>query len=123
MRSPGSLLAMEMPKVAEQVWSLAHQAVENEDVAELLALLSAGGDVNEVEPYSGFSLLHHAIDVERDAAAQTGEPLSVEMTRLLVEHGADLGLRDRDGRSPLQLAVSVGHLPAAEIIRDRQGDP
>jgi ankyrin repeat protein len=47
-------------------------------------------------------------------AAQNGQ---VEMVRLLLEHGADLGARAADGRSALDFALENGHQAAADLLR------
>ncbi|MGA5763996.1 ankyrin repeat domain-containing protein [Nonomuraea bangladeshensis] len=75
--------------------SPAHFAVEMEDAEKLQALLDEGADVHE-EHY-GLTLLHHAIDVEVDGHAQTGDPLHVDMTALLLANGADPRRRSGGG--------------------------
>ena len=56
----------------------AHQAVELGQLDELTRLLDAGSDPNEV--WSNMTLLLHAIDMEADGAAQTGQPLDAACT-------------------------------------------
>jgi uncharacterized protein len=68
--------------------SAAHAAVETGDVDALRELLDSGAaDIHE--EYGGMTLLHHAIDIEIDGHAQTGEPLSVSVTAYLLARGAD----------------------------------
>ncbi len=92
----------------------AHAAVEHERLDELRRLLDAGWDVDDPTD-DGMTLLHHAIDIEVDAAAQTGSPLSVELTRLLVARGADLRRRWRE-KTPLEAATECGHYLAVQVI-------
>lgn len=97
------------------VWSPAHNAVEMSDIESLVSLLDSGTDVDD--PTSdGCTLLHHAIDLEVDSAAQTGESLKVGLTRLLVERGADLDHRWH-GQTPLEVAEHRGHHLAVAVIR------
>jgi uncharacterized protein len=68
--------------------SPAHLAVEHQDLEALAQLLRSGGaDVHE--EHDGLTLLHHAVDVELDSHNQTGEPLHVDTTALLLALGAD----------------------------------
>lgn len=62
-------------------------ALEQDDLEELCRLLDAGWDVHE--EFDGFTLLHAAVDGEIDGHAQTGKPLHVDATALLLSKGAD----------------------------------
>lgn len=93
----------------------AHEAIEQNHLDDLERLLSAGWDVDDVAT-DGMTLLHHAIDVEVDAAAQTGNPLTVEMTKMLIRYGADLTHRWL-GKTPQEAAVSRGHTLAVDAIK------
>jgi ankyrin repeat protein len=84
-------------------------------------LVNEGADVNQADPDGQWTHLHHAIDVEADAAAQTGEPLTVEVTRLLLELGADPTIADHRGRTALQEAEYRGHVLALQLGRDPTG--
>ena len=88
--------------------------MEHERLDELRRLLDSGWDVDDPTD-DGMTLLHHAIDIEVDAAAQTGEPLAVELTELLVLRGADLGHRWH-GQTPLEAANERGHHLAVKVI-------
>lgn len=94
----------------------AHLAVEHEDLPKLRELLDAGADLEDPDE-QGFTLLLHAIDIERDGANQTGEPLHVSMTAFLLARGADPLRRDCLGMTPLDFAETTGHWLAAELIR------
>jgi ankyrin repeat protein len=96
-------------------WSHAHEAVEQEDLTSLVEILDSGADVDDPD-WDGATLLHHAIDVEVGGAAQTGQPLRAELTRLLVSRGSNLGWRWR-GQTPLETALARGHYLAVDAIR------
>jgi uncharacterized protein len=93
----------------------AHIAVENEDLPELRRLLDAGADVQDPDEF-GTTLLHRAVDAESDRTAQTGGPLHVDMTALLLAHGADPSARDGKGQTPRDWAVSQRHWLAQELF-------
>ena len=97
----------------------AHAAVEHERLDELERLLDAGWDVDDATS-DGMTLLHHAIDVELDGATQTGSPLGVALTSLLVVRGADLDHRWH-GQTPLEAATDRGHHLAVKAIRFAAG--
>ncbi|TDC24498.1 ankyrin repeat domain-containing protein [Streptomyces sp. 8K308] len=95
--------------------SPANRAVENHDLLALREALDAGADVEEAQ--FGSSLLHHAVDVERDGATQRGTPLHVDMTVLLLARGADPTRRSSStGMSPEELAKVSGHWLATELF-------
>ncbi|WP_435589513.1 ankyrin repeat domain-containing protein [Micromonospora chalcea] len=62
------------------------------------------------------TLLHHAVDVEGDGALQSGRPLHVDVTALLLARVASPDAVDRDGRTPLDCARANGHWLAAELL-------
>ena len=96
-------------------WSAAHNAVELEDLPQLRDLLDAGADV-EGDGGDGWTLLRHAIDIEVDGHIQTGKPLHVDATALLLSRGAD-PLREHNGKSALDEAIERGHWLAVEVMR------
>ncbi|ADG74166.1 hypothetical protein Cfla_1266 [Cellulomonas flavigena DSM 20109] len=62
-------------------------------------------------------LLHHAIDVEIDSHVQSGEPLHVDATALLLARGADpLRAAGLPAESALDMARRRGHWLAVELI-------
>lgn len=79
-------------------WTPAHHAVEHDDAEALARLLANGADPDEV--FSNMTLLTHAIDAEGDGSLQTGEPLTVHITAVLLAFGADPELADPDGHTP-----------------------
>ncbi|MFP8903519.1 ankyrin repeat domain-containing protein [Streptomyces atacamensis] len=93
----------------------AHQAVECEDAETLARLLADGTDPDEV--CDNLTLLTHAIDIEGDSALQSGRPLTVHTTAILLAFGADPRLPDLDGRTPMELAASYDHRPAIRLLQ------
>ncbi len=93
----------------------AFEAIEVGDLTALRAALDAGVDVNLVR--DGLTLLHAAIDVEADNHAQTGEPLHVDATALLIARGADPSLVPPGGISAEHFALHTGHWLAQELFK------
>ncbi|MGY3678121.1 ankyrin repeat protein [Streptomyces sp. TE33382] len=96
-------------------WTPAHHAVEHEDAETLARLLANGADPDEV--FSSMTLLTHAIDTEGDGALQSGQPLTVHTTAVLLAFGADPELADPDGRTPLGIATYYAHDLAVQLLR------
>lgn len=96
-------------------WTPAHHAVEHEDVETLAQLLAGGSDPDEV--FSNMTLLTHAIDVEGDSSLQSGQPLTVHTTAVLLAFGADPELADPDGHTPMDMANLYGHDLAVRLLR------
>jgi hypothetical protein len=91
-------------------------ALEQDDLGELRRLLDAGWDVHE--EFNGFTLLHAAVDGEIDGHVQTGEPLHVDATALLLSKGAD-PMRPSHGGSGVSahhMAFVTGHWMAFELF-------
>ena len=97
--------------------SPAHRAVEHSDLVTLARLLRSG-EVDIHEEDDGLTLLHHAIDVELDAHVQTGEPLHVDLTALLLALGADPRRGSGGGVGPTaeHVAFVNGHWLASCLI-------
>ncbi|MFG2775048.1 ankyrin repeat domain-containing protein [Streptomyces sp. NPDC048350] len=96
-------------------WTPAHYAVEHEDAEALARLLANGSDPDEV--FSNMTLLTHAIDAEGDGALQSGKPLTMHTTAVLLAFGADPELADPDGRTPLGMATYYAHDLAIQLLR------
>ncbi|MET7746709.1 ankyrin repeat domain-containing protein [Streptomyces sp. NPDC005385] len=100
-------------------WTPAHYAVEHDDAQALARLLAHGADPDEV--FHNMTLLTHAIDAEGDGSLQSGEPLTVHLTAVLLAFGAAPELADPDGRSPLDMAARYGHDLAVDLLRAHIG--
>ncbi len=96
-------------------WTPAHHAVEHEDAETLARLLAHGTDPDEA--FSNMTLLTHAIDAEGDGSLQSGQPLTVHTTAVLLAFGADPELADPDGRTPMDIAKHYGHDLAVKLLR------
>jgi hypothetical protein len=96
-------------------WSAAHEAVELEDLIRLRALLDADHDAED-DDGDGWTLLRHAMDTEIDGHIQTGNPLDVDVTALLLARGAD-PLRECNGVPAVAEAELRGHWLAIELMR------
>ncbi|MFI0967937.1 ankyrin repeat domain-containing protein [Streptomyces sp. NPDC021080] len=99
----------------ENTCTPAHRAVENEDAETLAQLLAKGVDPDEI--CHDMTLLTHAVDAEGDGALQSGKPLTVHTTAVLLAFGADPQLPGPDGLTPIGLAVSYGHHLAVELLQ------
>jgi len=102
-----------------RIWNPLHAAIENERVNIIIYLLASGADVDY--PCNGMPPLHHAIDLEIDAATQADETDYPEpvVTRILLDAGADVNSKDASGMTPLQMAIERGHRKAARLLRSR----
>ncbi|MEU6497425.1 ankyrin repeat domain-containing protein [Streptomyces sp. NPDC046984] len=98
----------------ENLWSPAHQAIENDDLVELARLLDAGVDPNEA--CCGMTLLYHAVDYEADAAIQGEREMGVSFIAMLLAYGASPGAVSSRGRTPLALADEYGHQMAKRLL-------
>ncbi|MFF0898205.1 ankyrin repeat domain-containing protein [Streptomyces sp. NPDC003278] len=98
----------------DDIWTPAHLAVEHEDAQTLARLLADGADPNEV--FGRATLLTHALDVEGDSALQSGQPLTVHTTAVLLAFGADPRLRDPAGNTPMDVAEEYDHQLAIKLL-------
>ncbi len=101
--------------VMSDYWTPAHQAVEQEDAEALARLLAAGSDPDEV--CGNMTLLTHAIDVEGDGSLQSGQPLTVHTTAVLLAFRAHPELAHPDGHTPMDMASHYGHDLAIKLLQ------
>lgn len=73
------------------------------DVARLL--LQKGADINARDPSSGSTALHLAVTYGRNTVVE-----------FLVENGAKLGIKNKDGQTPLMLARDRQAIPLIDIL-------
>jgi hypothetical protein len=69
-------------------WTALHAAVENDHLDIVRELVAAGANLEALDT-SGWTPLCLAVDAEIDGSHQTGKPLSLEITTLLLEAGAN----------------------------------
>jgi hypothetical protein len=109
-----SYTMMDMAAEIRNVWSPAHQAVEDGDADGLARILDSGVDPNEV--CCGMTLLAHAVDYEADAAIQSGSDMGVTLTAVLLAYGASPHIGSTQGKAPLELADEYQHLMAKRLL-------
>jgi ankyrin repeat protein len=85
--------------------------LDREDIEGLQILLSAGADPNEVNERSE-TALHWAVWRMRSA----------ETIAMLLDHGADINFKRKDGRTAYALAVVSAQKEIAEFLRARGAD-
>ena len=95
-------------------WHVCHalpQSLQHGDAALTRRLLDAGGDPDWTMGAWGFggTCLHEAVVLDAGAA----------VVRALLDHGADARSHDRDGRTPLALAVCLNRDALARLLRER----
>lgn len=88
-----------------------HAALFGRRVEAAKILLAAGADVTPKRggsgwPRAGWTTLHYA--------AGFG---FIELAQAFIDRGADLNVRDDEGKTPLQIAIEAGQPEAAELLR------
>ncbi|MDT7847771.1 ankyrin repeat domain-containing protein [Streptomyces justiciae] len=104
-----------MANEIENLWTPAHQAVENGDLDNLALLLDSGS--NPDEECCGMTLLEHAIDYEADTAIQSGDEMGVSLIAMLLAYGASPRVSGSKGKGPLELAAEYNHFMAQRLIQ------
>lgn len=99
----------------ETGWTLLHFAVEHGQLEMAESLVALGVEINKGDR-SGATALHLAVDVEADGARQDGDVPRVSMIRLLLRLGADSGLKDGVGETPLDWALEAGFSDAVSLL-------
>jgi ankyrin repeat protein len=113
--SLADVLRWRLNTLVSAYWTPAHHAVEHEDAETLARLLAHGSDPNEA--FDNMTLLTHAIDMEGDGSLQSGQPLTVHTTAVLLAFGADPELADPGGHTPMDMANHYGHNLAVKLLR------
>ena len=83
-----------------------HRAVRFRSVAAARELLALGAEVNPVDRKSGSTPLHRAVTSTGAPATAGKQDEALALVRLLVEHGADVALKNKAGKIPLDYARS-----------------
>ncbi|MFN0051089.1 MAG: acyltransferase family protein [Planctomycetales bacterium] len=87
-------------------------AIRKGDVTEVELQLTGGADPNQSDPEFGVPPLAWA--------AMYGDEVTA---KLLIEKGADVNGKDRDGYRALHSAAFLGHLKVVELLIERGADP
>jgi len=69
--------------------------------------IDAGGDVNYIEPSTGITILHSAIMSENK-----------ELVKLVLAEGADVNVKDKQGRIPLDYAKGLGNVEITQTLEN-----
>ena len=97
--------------------TIVHAAAEQGSLTVLRwAVGELGCDVNRRDISDGYSPLMYALDSK---ANEAGRPAVIQ---LLIQHGADVNLRDKDGNSALMWAVSLGMDNVAKLLVRHNAD-
>jgi ankyrin repeat protein len=90
------------------------KAVYNGDLRAVRQMLERGDDPNSYDPEFGVHAIHFAVGRLSSETAKYQE--SVQIVKLLVQHGADVNVSAR-GTMPLWVAEAGGHKEVADILR------
>jgi tankyrase len=83
-----------------------HRAVRFRSLAATRELIAHGADVNVVDRKTKSTPLHRAV-MNTGAPATSGKTeLAIEITTLLLSHGADPRIKNRNGKTPLDYVKS-----------------
>ncbi len=80
-------------------------AVDHNELQEVRAMLSTGGDVNTVLVLGGWTALHCSVDRGYK-----------EMVRLLLAFNANVNAKTINGQTPLHIAEMKGYTDIAELL-------
>ena len=93
------------------------QATRAGELGSVKGLLDKNADVNGASD-NGWTALMWACNMY----GQTHYEVYQRIARLLVEKGADLKVRDKNGKTPLIVATQVADLPTTNLLLDRGAD-
>jgi ankyrin repeat protein len=105
--------------VQDNFRSALHEAVEQEQEEAIRFLVARGANINIPDRISGWTPLHAAVELEADAATQAETPIMAFISPTLLSLGADPLVKDRSGKTPLDLAREYGHNPFIEAVQRR----
>ena len=96
------------------------QAARDGDAEDVRFLLSKGVELNSA--WKGLTPLQHAINPRPPGTADRPDARAMEerqVVELLLTAGANVEVRDKNGRRPLHLAASFGRVDVAELLLGR----
>ena len=85
-----------------------HSVIAKREFAAAVKLLEGGADVEAKDPGSGASALHYAVKED-----------NLELVGLLLQRGAEINSRTRNGTTPLHTAVLYGRLEVAQYLIEK----
>ena len=88
-----------------------HAVVSKGDFAAASQMIAQGSDIEAKDPGTGASVLHYAV--------MRGNP---EILQLLLDRGADINSRTRNGTTPLHTAVLYNRYEVAEKLLGKGAD-
>jgi ankyrin repeat protein len=83
------------------------RAISRDEPAVVIALLKHGADMTIREPLMGLTPLHYAAVMDR-----------VDIVWCLLQMGVDTQVRDRNGRTPLEVVSRIGGHISEDVLRD-----
>eukprot|EP01116_Phalansterium_solitarium_P002006 TRINITY_DN11868_c0_g1_i1.p1 TRINITY_DN11868_c0_g1~~TRINITY_DN11868_c0_g1_i1.p1 ORF type:complete len:1011 (+),score=337.44 TRINITY_DN11868_c0_g1_i1:207-3239(+) len=101
------------------MWAIWHHPVDPAGAVACVRLLLESGASPDTSPTAS-DKPDRALPL---AARPDPEAESLELVALLIEHGADVNVRDYAGRTALHCAVQRGHECVAKSLLDRGADP
>jgi ankyrin repeat protein len=96
-----------------------HAAMKNGHIEIVEALIAGGADPKAAD-WLGWSLLHEAV-TDFGVWSERGRPL-LSMIELLVAHGVDVNVKDKEGLTPLHCAAYEGYEDIAALLLARGAD-
>jgi ankyrin repeat protein len=88
--------------------SLLHLAADNGVVDLIRLLIARGADIN-AKGYHGYTPLHLAVDVDCNTESRDGRrATALPVTETLIQLGADETIRDDDGETARDVAITYG---------------
>ncbi|XP_071793630.1 fibronectin type 3 and ankyrin repeat domains 1 protein-like [Asterias amurensis] len=90
-----------------------HWAVDGGNVALIQSMVADGASVNERDSGSGWTPLLRC-------AAMGGDP---NVAKVLMNAGAEVNIKDKDGKTPLMIACLNGHVTLVQALVERGADP
>ncbi|XP_038070828.1 fibronectin type 3 and ankyrin repeat domains 1 protein-like [Patiria miniata] len=90
-----------------------HWAVDGGNVALIQSMIADGASVNQKGWGSGWTPLLRC-------AAMAGDP---NVARVLINAGAEVNVKDKDGKTPLMIASLNGHVTLVQLLVEKGADP
>lgn len=96
-------------------WSLMHIACEKRNHRLIQALAGIDRNLLNINPDCNYPPLFQALDTDIDGAIQNNEKITFEITKLLIELGADTNVKFKSTESLREFAESYGESVVQEF--------